>query len=372
MGPSIVYSEQTNEELEALFRTIIDDEEFLDVCQEKLNLSREKFDYDEISNSEKDQLQGRVVHEINMSIYYNIEVDRNNSDVTYVQRTINVVPDPSVSKKNRFSNLNLPNHIDRFVKMHDYVRHSQSERKPSIRRRQTPLEPKRRTTIAVINEAEEYDAGFLAQVVEQQLEAARRAEQAKRFIPIPTRVPPPPVNRARFVQPPTLLSKVDLRHRVDHIEYPKGNINRRPLTFMDNRVSQSISSNDEREKLLRLGQQGILLSAAALGSKKIPDNIKTIELLEIPTNQHQDFRLIGYETLDDPSLPPLRRTKSTRQINKQGESVSRRSSTIITDRPSEKPSALTSPLKSIKRHHRHKNETANHNKPVSHEKSSGR
>lgn len=373
MGPSIVYSERSNEELEALFRTIIDDDEFLNVCQEKfekLNLPREKFAYDEISNHEKDPIQGRVVHEINMSIYYNVEVDRNNSDVTYVQRTINVVPDHK-SKKNRFSNLNLSNQIDRLVKMHDYVRQSKPERKPSIKRRSTQLESKRRTTIATINESEEYDSAFLAQLVEQQLEAARRAEQAKHFTRIRQPPPPPPpvVNRAKFVQPPTFPSKIDPRHRVDHIEYPKGNLSRRPLTFLDN---QPI---DEREKLLRLGQQGILLTAAALGSQKIPDNIKTIELLEIPTHQQQDFRFIGYETLDDSSLshnPLLRRAKSTRQINKQSESVSRRASTIITDLDAEKSSTFVSPLKSLKRHHRHKNETANHNKPVSHEQKSGK
>ena len=393
LGPSIIYSEQTNEELEALFRTIIDDDEFLDVCQEKFdkvdlssNLPREKFDYDEISATNKDQLKGRVVHEINMSVYYNVEVDRNNSDVTYVHRTINVIPDEKTdrsSKQNRFSNLKLPNDIDRYVQMHDYVHHSQMEKKPSIKRRTTHVEPKRRTTIAAINETEEYDAAFLAQVVEQQLQAARRAEQAKKFTPIvnqPTLVPPTPVNRAKFVRPPTLPS------RIDHIEYPKTNLNhlpRRPLTFIDNLVSQPMPWKDERDKLIMFGQQGIRSTATAFGSPTIPNHIQTIELLEIPrrkshNNQSQDFHLISYETVEDhllpyaPDPPPLRRAKSMRQINKQTESsTSRRASAIVSGTGLEKPTHFTSPLKSIKRHLRHKNETANHNKPVSREKSKG-
>jgi hypothetical protein len=398
LGPSIVYSERTNEELEALFRTIINDEEFLNVCQEKfekyneddLTLSTNHFDYEEIS---RDELKPRVVHEINMSVYYNIEVDRNNSDVTYVKRYINVIPEENdhTTKKNRFSNLNLSNDIERFIKMHDYVRHSQpppeakiTENKPSVKRRQIHVEPRRRTTI---DQIQEYDSVALAQIVEQQLAAARHAAARNNFNPIvnPSARVQPPVNRAKFIQPPILIPKLNEqtpRHRVDYIEFPKRNLNhlrRKPLTFIDNLVSQPIPSNNEREKLVILGQQGILSSAVALGSQRIPDNIKTIELLEIPTtknaNQYQDFRLISYETLDDSSVftnPVLRRAKSMKHINNASEKTSNHSLTILKDITSDNSSKLSSPLRSIKRNIHHKNETAIHNKQVSREKRQGK
>jgi hypothetical protein len=377
LGPSIVYSERTNEELEALFRTIVDDDEFLNVCQEKFGqvpndhyspfiLPTNKFDYEEIPTEDKDQLKGRVVHEINMSVYYNVEVDRNNSDLTFVKRYINVIPEEN-SKKNRFSNLNLSNNIDRFVKIHDYVHHSQQEKKSSVKRRSIPVEPKRRSTISSsVNQIEEYDSAVLAHIVEQQLAAA-----AKNFSPIThqyTRIQPP-VNRAKFIQPPILIPKANEHYRVDHIEYPKGNLNSLLRKPIDNRRSQVIASENEREKLVILGQQGIISSAVALGSQRIPDNIKTIELLEIPTtkpnaSQYQDFHLISYETLDN--YPPvLRRIKSTKNIPKQIAISSRRSSTII---PDSSPT-ISAPLKNIKRNLHHKNETVIHNKQVFKEKS---
>jgi hypothetical protein len=397
LGPSIVYSERTNEELEALFRTIINDEEFLNVCQQKFEkyneddlssftLSTNHFDYEEIS---RDELKPRVVHEINMSVYYNIEVDRNNSDVTYVKRYINVIPEENdhTTKKNRFSNLNLSNDIERFIKMHDYVRHSQppetkiTENKTPIKRRQIHVEPRRRTTI---DQIQEYDSVALAQIVEQQLAAARHAAARNNFNPIVNQSPrvQPPVNRAKFIQPPILIPKTNEqtpRHRIDYIEFPKTNLNhflRKPFTFIDNLVSKPIPSNNEREKLLILGQQGIISSAVALGSQRIPDNIKTIELLEIPTtkpnaNQYQDFHLIGYETLDDYSVsanPILRRAKSMKHIN----NAPNRSLTILRDITSDNSSKLSSPLRSIKRNIHHKNDTAIHNKQVSREKRQGK
>ena len=87
MDPTIVYSERTNEELEELFRTIINDEEFYHACDEKLKQYEEThpFDYDQISSHSHDPSQPQVVHEITMSIHYNIEVDKNDSDLTYVQ-----------------------------------------------------------------------------------------------------------------------------------------------------------------------------------------------------------------------------------------------------------------------------------------------
>jgi hypothetical protein len=191
----------------------------------------------------------------------------------------------------------------------------------------------------------------------------------------------PPVDRAKFVPPPILTptpKEQDPRHRVHHIEYPKTNLNRflrKPLTLIDKLISPPIHSK-EREKLLILGQQGIISSAAALGSQRIPDNIKTIELLEIPnTKEYQDFRLIGYETLDDypnPSAPIFRRTKSMKNTNNQSEISTKRGSTNITDINSDYSTKLSTPLKSIKRNMHNKNETAIHNKQVFKEKSKGK
>jgi hypothetical protein len=328
-----------------------------------------------------------------MSIYYNVEVDRNNSDLTFVKRYINVLPEEkdNLTKKNRFSNLNLSNNIDRFVKIHDYIHHSQQQetkiieknKKLSIKRRQTHVEPKRRITVSSTDETEEYDSAALAQIVEQQLAAAHRAAAMKSFNSItnPTARTQPPINRAKFVAPPILTPKPkeqDPRSRVNHIiEYPKTNLNRflrKPFTFIDKLISPPIQSK-EREKLLILGQQGIISSAVALGSQRIPDNIKTIELLEIPnTEEYQDFRLISYETLDDypnPSTSVFRRTKSTKNINNQNEIPTRRASTAITGINSDYSPKLSSPLKSIKRNTYNKNETAIHNKQVFKEKSKG-
>lgn len=484
MGPSIVYSERTNEELEELFRTIINDDEFLNVCQKEFhereqiiedNLSSymfptNTFDYEEIpTNSNDDPTQPRIVHEINMSIYYNVEVDKNNSDLTFVQRYINVLPEEKDDsmKKNRFSNLNLSNDIDRLIKIHDYVHHSQQQqqqeqeepepeqqqqtseqyqkqeqqqqqqipkqhqkqeqqqqqqkkqehqeqqhqrkqqegqqekkiienKKPSSKRRQTHFEPKRRTTVSTIDLTEKYDSVALAQIVEEQLAAARRAAKAnKNFNPIVNQPmhAQPPVNRAKFVSPPELNTRSKEyipRHRIDHIEYPKTNLNhltRKPFTYLNNHTSSSVQSK-EHEKLLKLGQQGIISSAVAFGTQRIPDNIKTIELLEIPNtktnrNQYQDFHLIGYETLDNysiPTTPVFRRTKSMRHNNnnnhhhhhKQHEMQTKRSSAIINEIPLDNLTKSSSPLKNIKHNTYHKNETSIHNKQVSKERSKGK
>ncbi|CAF1684836.1 unnamed protein product, partial [Adineta ricciae] len=104
LGSSIVYSERTNEELEELFRTIIDDDEFLNVCQKEFEqhdkfdkedlpsfiLSTNKNDYEEIpaTTESENELKPRVVHEINMSVYYDFHVDRENSDLKFVKRYI--------------------------------------------------------------------------------------------------------------------------------------------------------------------------------------------------------------------------------------------------------------------------------------------
>jgi hypothetical protein len=422
LGPSIVYSERTNEELEELFRTIIDDEEFLNVCQKEFK-QRDKFnkedlpsfifstnkdDYEEVpATTENDnQSKPRVVHEINMSIYYDFQVNQENSDLKFVKRYINIIPEENENKKknNRFSTLNLSNDIDRLVKMHDFVHHSQQQqqqqqeikitkpeviphKKSTIKRRQTCLEPRRRTTIPAISDTHEFDSAALARIVEEQLEAARFAAAIENFIP---KANPSsrmmPINRTRFIEPASLISQSkeqSLRHRIDDIEYPKTNINcllRKPCTFVNNTVSQPIPSQDEREKLLILGQQGIISSAVALGSQKIPDNIKSIELLEIPNtktneNQYQDFRMISYETLDNYPIntaPLLRRAKSMRHMSSQTETTHKRPSPLINDGLLDTYAKLTSPLKSIRRNIRNKHETAINNKPVFKEKIQGR
>lgn len=360
LGPTIVYSERTNEELEELFRTIIHDEEFLNVCQNKIHqyeqaFTTTKFEYDDVSQNHHEQDQPQIVHEINMSVYYNVEIDKNNSDVTFVNRIININSDENKTS-NRFSNLNLSNDIDRLVKAHDYVQHShQQEKKPKIQQRQTPKQVKRHATISTTDETYKYDSAVLAQIVEQQLTVAAKNKQ--QFNPIhhkPTNIKQPSINRPNFVQPTKLIPKINdeqTRHRIDHIEYPKTNLTRLRKT------SQNISSKNERENLLRLSQQGILSTARAFATSKIPENIKTIDLLELPnTKLDENFRLISYETVDN----QLIRSNSLKQLHKLNETSSKRSSMI-----------LSSPLKSIKRHVEHKNQRANLNKQVSKEKTRG-
>jgi len=320
LGPTIVYSERTNEELEELFRTIIHDDEFVNVCHEKIQQYEQAFtqqnpstfEYDDVSQNHHEQSQPQVIHEINMSVYYNVEVDKNNSDVTFVNRVINV--DSHQTKKNRFSNLNLSNDIDRVVKVHDYVQHSHSQDKP----KPTVEKKRHQGTISTVDETEKYDSNVLARIVEQQLAFAAKNKQFNS-------------NQQKFTDEQT-------RHRVDHIEYPKMNLNCLRKTTTTTTPRQT----NERDNLLRLGQQGILSSARAFAASKIPENIKTIELLEVPNEKSKgNFRLISYETTDN----KLVRTNSVKQTSKR------------------------SPLKSVKHHVEHKNQTANLNKQVRREKS---
>ncbi|CAF3580091.1 unnamed protein product [Rotaria sp. Silwood1] len=438
LGPSIIYSERTNEELEALFRAVIIDDEFLKVCDEevrKYNNNEQdtilsflnpinQYDYEEISlfDNEND-LNPNVVHEINMSIHYDFQYDKNSSNLKFVKRHFNIIPEDNdhLTKKNRFSNLNLSNDIDRFVKIHDYVHHSQQpeqqqqqqqqqqhntkihrqeinkevnnkqeinqKKKPSLKRRQTLNDHYRRTTITPVDETQYFDTFALTQLVEQQLEAAYRATTINNFNPIknqPTRTQP--INRAKFVQPPILIPKSEeksFRHRVDHIEFPKTTFPRplrKSFISYDENISQPIQSKKERERLLLLGQQSIKSSAVALGAHKIPDHVQSIDLLEIPCiqkngKQFQDFKLISYDTFDHcpissvPSTSTLRRTKSMRNIDKSNEISNKHSSTISDDMNLHNLSKITSPLKTIKRNIFHKNGTAINNKQVFKEKS---
>ncbi|CAF3817440.1 unnamed protein product [Rotaria magnacalcarata] len=452
LGSSIVYSERTNEELEELFRTIIVDQEFSKVCQQELK-QHEKFphdnsssllnpineyDYEEISVIDNEnELRPHIVHEINMSVHYDFEIGENSSDLRLINRYFNIIKQENqdVPKKNRFSNLNLSNDIDRFVKMHDYLHHSQQHetkvskqelnknQKSVIKQRETNKNQNKPAIItspnqnkpaiiispnqikptiitspnqnkpAIItstdqnkskiakstNQTDEFDSATLAQIVEQQLEAARRAASMKNFNPISNQsVRKQAVNRAKFVQPPKLNSKPAeqiSRHRIDHIEFPNATLTRslrKPSNPDDEIISKSVEAKAERKKLLLLDQQGILSSTMALGARKIPDNITSIELLEVPIRrkngkEYQDFQLVNFETLDDnpiPESPVLCRTKSTRQNNKTSKIPNRSFSTNIDNRTSQNFSKLASPLKSIKRNMHHKNETALNNKQV--------
>ncbi|CAM4865732.1 unnamed protein product [Rotaria socialis] len=441
LGPSIVYSERTNEELEELFRTIIVDQEFSKVCQQELK-QHEKFphnnsssllnpineyDYEEVSVIDNEnELKPHIVHEINMSVHYDFEIDENSSDLRLIKKYFNIIKqeDQDVPKKNRFSNLNLSNDIDRFVKMHDYLHHSQQHEtktsKQELKKTQKSIIKQRETNKnqnkpAIItsanqnkpatitstnqnkptiitstsqskskitkstNQTDEFDSAALAHIVEQQLEAARRAASMKNFNPIPNQsVRKQAVNRAKFVQPPKLNSKPTeqiSRHRIDHIEFPKTTLTRslrKPSNPNDEIISKPVESKTERQKLLLLDQQGLLLSTIALGARKIPDNITSIELLEVPIRrkngkEYQGFQLVSFETLDDnpiPESPVLRRTKSMRQNNKTSEIPNKRLSTDIDNGTSQNFSKLASPLKSIKRNMHHKNETALNNKQV--------
>ena len=424
MGPGLVYSERTNEELEDLFRKIISDHDFLNLCQDELiknrcpsfDVSNNSCAYDEVPlPEESDQAEGQVVHEINMSVYYDFQVDQKNSNLKFLQSYIEIIPEENETStgKNRFSDLNLSNDIDRLVQMHDHVHHhprhatkntqnkpseSSDAKKTSVKRRSTPLESKRRSTISSVPDAsDEFDSASLARIVEDQLDAARRAGSLEHFNPIegPSLRTHQSAQRVNFVQAPTLATKANeneanrqstngtlRRHRIDHIEFPRANLDRfsrRPLTFIEQSAPSPLPEHDQRKTLVSLTRQGIVSSAVALGSRTIPDHIKSIDLLEMPQNrragvEQQDFHLISYETLDAHSrstAPGQRRSKSARRTNQKHDGATKRASTLLTDDTSRNVK-LRTPLKSIKRHLQSRNETAIQNRPVQREKCLGR
>jgi hypothetical protein len=169
MGLSLVPSERTSEELEELFRTIVDDNDFLHLCEEEINKTH--------FPPQRDQ-HGKVVHEINMSVFYNVEVDRNNADLTFVQRSINVIP----------------------------------------KEKTTAATTRRRATIcSLVNEEKhDFDPASLERIVEQQLEAARRAGSLKNFQPIDNNAArTQTISRTKFVAPPVLEPKIPPRPRVE-------------------------------------------------------------------------------------------------------------------------------------------------------------
>lgn len=239
MGPSIVYSERTNEELEELFQSVINDESFIKFCSEQLKKSY---------STSKQPAEGEIVHEINLSVSVNVEVDQDNPDIKLIRKTINFLP--AEEKKNRFSNLHLSDDVDRYVQMHDYLRHSRPSAQTKVDRR---TDPRRRATIsAIFDEKNEYEPALLEKIVEQQLEAAQRAGSMKEFNPISkSSVPTSVIHQTKFVRAPTFPTKdeVRLRHRVDHIEYPKQTINRitkRPMKPGENyqRPMSAVFIND--------------------------------------------------------------------------------------------------------------------------------
>lgn len=413
-GSSIIYSESTNEELEELFRRVVLDEEFLKICQQELKQHEQKFtennlfpflnqineyDYEDISaNDGNNEVKPRVIHEINMSVQYDFQLGQNNSDFKFIKRHINVVhkENRDFLKKNRFSNLNLSDDIDRVVKMYDFIHHSHQQLKknkepPANKYKssmglQEKMNNQKRPTATISTNEPEFSSAALAKIVEHQLEAARCASGVKKFNPIINQpIRKQSISRAKFVEPPKLSSKLDeqnFRHRIDHIEYPKKVLRsslRKPSKPSDETIAKSIDPKTEREEILSLGQQGIISTAIAFGSRKIPDNVSSIELLEIPMGkrngkEYKNFQLVSFETIDNnvaPANPTFRRTKSMRCSSKINEISSRSPSTFINDIASFNYSKLSSPLKTIKRIINHKNESPINNTQVFKENSKG-
>lgn len=346
MGPSIIYSEQSNEELEELFRTIVTDDEFLHICRAEFEKNQMN-PFDEIHSNPGGGGggSGEVVHEINMSISYNVQVDEKNPDVKYVRRSINIIPGEEKAKTNRFSNLKLSNDIDQFVKMHDFVHHQpKPKEKVPLKRRTTLTDPKRRATISSFpQEKTEFAPDVLAKIVEEQLEAARRAGALSEFRPIEKPSREKDIRSQTKFRPAPTLQRSSSRHRIDQIEYSKTNLKdfaRRPLS--------TVNINDEREKILRETRRTIQSSDIALKEKKIPFDVKSIDLIEVPSSSREtNVRLVRYETL---KLDP--KTSSKPKVN-------------VTPEEKSPPTKLTSPLKSIKRQFVNQNSKAKHNPQVS-------
>ena len=297
MGPTLVYSERTNEELEELFRTIVTDDEFLDLC-------REQFERTQVVES-NGPTTGEVVHEINMSVFYNVETDRKNPDLQFVQRSFTIVPEKKAST-NRFSTLKLSKNIDECVKMHDRVHH------------QTRRRPNRRATICSISdEKSEFAPDVLNKIVEEQLEAARRSTE--QFEPIDRRSTGRKISsQTKFCPVPTFL-RSSSRHRIDRIDYPTRNFTR------------LIHKSSEHDEIVRQSQQTIRSSNVALKEKRLPPNVKSIDLIEIPSLKNEkNVQMLRYETLTRDELQ----------------------------------SKSTSPLKTVRRELRQKNLTAKQNPHV--------
>ena len=248
MGPSLIYSERSNEELEELFQTIVNDKDFLNLCEEEFG----KTYFSSASSPSRDE-HGEIVHEINMSVYYNVQVDRNNADLTFVQRSINVIPD---EQNNRFSNLNLSNDIERCVQMHDFVRRQATEKKPTTTTKKSNSTRRRATIGSLIEETHEFDPASLERIVEQQLEAARRAGSWQHFQPINNNLQRTQTfSQPRFVAPPILQPDFSSRIRVDQIDYPNDAHLRRSRSMRQvnpsppNDPSRRLSTLEERSKL---------------------------------------------------------------------------------------------------------------------------
>lgn len=205
MGLTLVSSERSTEELDELFRTIVNDNDFLNLCEEEINKTN--------FSPRRDQ-HGDVVHEINMSVYYNVQVDRNNADLTFVERSINVNP----------------------------------EKKKTTRRRAT--------ICSLPDDKHEFDPASLERIVEQQLEAARRAGSWKNFQPIDNNASRThTLPRTKFVAPPIL--DPPLTEKKSKLTTPLKSIrrqihNRNPTAALNRKVSNGRESRERPLPLLLL------------------------------------------------------------------------------------------------------------------------
>lgn len=233
-----------------------------------------------------DKSTGEVVHEINMSIFYNVETDRKNPDLQFVQRSFTIIPEQP--KTNRFSNLKLSKNIENFVKMHDIVHH---QAKTSPKRRSTQIDPRRRATISSISdEKSEFSPDVLTRIVEEQLEAARRSNVS--------------FEKIRPVEKSSIQTKFcpAPRHRVDRIEFPQRNLTR-----------------FRQEELILQCEKTIRSSNLAMKQRQIPLNVKSIDLIEIPSIKNEkNVRLVRYEMLSkNEKFPQIKMTTPLKSIRKE-------------------------------------------------------
>jgi len=221
-----------------------------------------------------------------MSIFYNVETDRKNPDLQFVQRSFTIIPEQS--KTNRFSNLKLSKNIENFVKMHDIVHH---QAKTSPKRRPTQIDPRRRATISSISdEKSEFSPDVLTRIVEEQLEAARRSHVSfEKLQPVEKRS-----TQTKFCPAP--------RHRVDQIEFPQRNLTR-----------------FRQDEIIRQYQKTIRSSNLAMKERQIPLNVKSIDLIEIPSIKNEkNVRLIRYEMLaKNEKFPQIKMTTPLKSIRKE-------------------------------------------------------
>ena len=225
MGPVPISRERSNDELEELFLPIINDNDFLDLCKEEF--VKTSFSSPPTSRDE----HGEIVHEMNMSVYENVQIDRNNDDLTFVRREIDIIRKEE-TKNNHFSHLNLSN----------------EKRSKSTRRRAT--------IDSLVDEKHEFDSAFLERIVEQQIEAARRAGSGKNFQTIDNNLPRTETfSRPNFVALPILNPSVPSRSLLDHIESPKDAHLRRTRSM---RQANPLTANEPPRRFSTIEEKGKL------------------------------------------------------------------------------------------------------------------